>query len=202
MKNIIAIDLGINNLLTVVSNIKEPYIIDGKKIKYLNDQYNNGKIEYKKRNDTLDDYINKATNYIIKDALDNKIDVIIVGIVDTNKNTNNTYEEIPLNKIRKRLKRLAKMYNIDYVEQDESFTSKASFLDNDEIPNFNESERNEYNFSGKRIARGLYESKDGTMFNADVNAAYNIGRKYNPFFNSENIPRKFITTSPKRINVF
>lgn len=201
MKNIVAIDLGINNLLTVVSNIKESYIIDGKKIKYLNDQYNNGKIEYKKRNDTLDDYINKATNYIIKDALDNKIDVIVVGIVDTNKITN-TYEEIPLNKIRKRLKRLTKMYNIAYVEQDESFTSKASFLDNDEIPNFNESERNEYNFSGKRIERGLYESKDGIMFNADVNAAFNIGRKHNPSFNSKNILKKFITTSPKRINVF
>ncbi len=72
----------------------------------------------------------------------------------------------------------AAAYGISVVKQEESYTSKASFLDNDFIPTYTEGDDTAYKFSGKRIKRGLYRASDGTDINADVNGAYNILRKY------------------------
>ena len=66
---------------------------------------------------------------------------------------------------------------MNYVEQEESYTSKASFLDLDEIPIYDAKKSYTVNFSGKRIQRGLYRSKSGRLLNADVNGAANILRK-------------------------
>jgi transposase len=63
------------------------------------------------------------------------------------------------------------------IEQEESYTSKASAIDNDPIPTYNPSNTIKYTFSGKRVNRGLYESKEGLKVNADANGAWNIGRK-------------------------
>ena len=64
------------------------------------------------------------------------------------------------------------------MRQEESYTSKASFLNKDEIPTYDEHDKTLYEFSGKRIKRGLYRAGDGTVINADVNGACNILRKY------------------------
>ena len=63
------------------------------------------------------------------------------------------------------------------MKQEESYTSKASFFDQDDIPVYKEGNNKEYVFSGKRVKRGLYETKEGKRINADVNGAYNILRK-------------------------
>jgi len=73
----------------------------------------------------------------------------------------------------------AKLVGIQVVVQEESYTSKASFLDLDPIPTYGE-EENEPVFSGKRIKRGMYKSKHGVKINADVNGSYNIMRKVVP----------------------
>ena len=65
------------------------------------------------------------------------------------------------------------MKGIEVIEQEESYTSKASFLDEDEIPVYKDVQ-DKPQFSGKRISRGLYQSKDGRVLNADVNGSYNI----------------------------
>ncbi|WP_293062155.1 hypothetical protein [Okeania sp. SIO2B3] len=70
-------------------------------------------------------------------------------------------------------------YGLTYQEQEESYTSKASFLDNDEIPVLNADNPVKQSFSGRRIKRGLYRTRQGKLINADVNGAANIGVKSN-----------------------
>ena len=68
---------------------------------------------------------------------------------------------------------------IQLVEVEESYTSKASFLDNDTLPTWN-TKNKEYMFSGKRVKRGLYRTKENFLVNADINGAANILRKVFP----------------------
>jgi len=70
-------------------------------------------------------------------------------------------------------------YGITYLEQEESYTSKASFLDCDKIPVYNADNPSEYSFSGKRVKRDLYKTKQNKLINADCNGAANIGVKSN-----------------------
>jgi transposase len=77
----------------------------------------------------------------------------------------------------KRIIYLSELYGIKTKIINETYTSKASYIDNDEIP---KEYRNKTSFSGKRTKRGLYVSKAGIAINADLNAALNILRKCNP----------------------
>ena len=91
----------------------------------------------------------------------------------------------------------AESFNINVNIIEESYTSKSSFLDLDDIPTFKEGEK--YKFSGKRISRGLYKTKN-IIINADVNGSYNILRKFdNTLFKKEDI--KSLLTIPKIINL-
>ena len=87
-----------------------------------------------------------------------------------------------------------------YIEQEESYTSKASFLDLDELPVFNTDNPKKYEFSGKRITRGLYQSADGRIVNADLNGAANILRKSSQNFAFEELGRGLLA-SPLRIKL-
>ena len=87
-----------------------------------------------------------------------------------------------------------------YIEQEESYTSKASFLDLDEIPVYNPEHPYTDGFSGKRIKRGLYRSANSRVINADVNGACNILRKSKQNFNFEELCRGLLD-SPLRIRV-
>lgn len=75
------------------------------------------------------------------------------------------------------VRRACKLHDINFVKQEESYTSKASFFDKDVMPIYNDDNPKEYKFSGKRIKRGLYQIKDGKLLNADVNGALNILNK-------------------------
>jgi putative transposase len=76
----------------------------------------------------------------------------------------------------------AALVGIQVELQEESYTSKASFLDLDPIPTYQPNDEIEYPFSGKRIGRRnrLYRTKDGCVFCADINGSYNILRKRKP----------------------
>ena len=87
-----------------------------------------------------------------------------------------------------------------YLEQEESYTSKASLLDFDEIPVYQADSQEKYNFSGRRIYRGLYRSKEGKILNADINGAANILRKSKQNFNYEELCRGVLAT-PLRIRL-
>ncbi|SDL95422.1 Putative transposase DNA-binding domain-containing protein, partial [Kandleria vitulina] len=83
----------------------------------------------------------------------------------------------PYGQLRSKLEYLCKMNGIIFVKQEESYTSKSSFWDRDEIPAYNADNPREYQFSGKRIHRGQYKTASGKIINADVNGALNIMRK-------------------------
>lgn len=197
----LAIDIGINNLATCVTNEGKSFIIDGKRLKSINQWYNkqNSKLQSIKdkqkikgitnkqsniinnRNNAINDYINKTCRYIINYCLDNKIGNLIIGYNRTlqknsnlGRRNNQNFVNIPVGKIKKKLEYLCKLYGINFVEQEESYTSKASFFDNDIIPTYSEYNPVSYTFSGTRVKRGLYKTKTGYAFNADVNGALNI----------------------------
>ena len=202
--NALAIDLGINNLCTCVTNTGKSFIIDGKKLKSINQFFNkqNAKLQSikdkqnikkqtkqqyltsRKRKNRTDDYINKTCRYIINYCTINNIGTLVIGYnqsfqckVSLGKRNNQIFTQLPFGKIREKLEYLCKRYNINYILQEESYTSKASFFDNDDLPTYNMDNPQTYEFSGKRVKRGLYQTKNNYLFNADCNGALNILRK-------------------------
>jgi IS605 OrfB family transposase len=201
----LAIDLGINNLATAVSSDGKAFIIDGRKLKSINQWYNKelsrlqsikdkqhlGKKPTKRqkaitrgRNNKINDYMSKTARKIIDYCLLNNIGTLVVGYNETfqrssrmGKRNNQNFVHIPYGKLREKLEYLCELNGITFVKQEESYTSKASFWDKDNIPTYNADNPKQYVFSGKRIHRGLYRSSDGKLFNADVNGALNILRK-------------------------
>lgn len=202
--NALAVDLGVNNLCTCVTNTGKSFIIDGRKLKSINQFFNkyNAKLQsikdkqnikrltmqqyliFNKRKNRVNDYINKTCRYIINYCLSNDIGTLVIGYnqsfqnkTNLGKRNNQIFTQLPFGKIREKLEYLCKRYNINYILQEESYTSKASFFDNDELPIYNMDNPQEYEFSGKRVKRGLYRTKSGYQFNADCNGALNILRK-------------------------
>ena len=102
------------------------------------------------------------------------------------KTNNQNFVQLPFDRFRKMINYRAERVGILVIEHEESYTSKASFLDKDEIPvydpdNVDENgDRIRYSFSGRRVRRGLYKTSDGTIVNADLNGSANIMRKALP----------------------
>ena len=200
---VLAIDIGLENLATCVTNTGTSFIMDGRKLKSINHQWNKEiarlrSISMKqglkttvriqrittKRNNQISDAIKKSARYAVNYCIDNNIGTLIVGYnadfkrnSNLGKTNNQNLVQIPLGNLRQQLKFLCWKYDIEYIEQEESYTSKSSFLDKDELPEHKAEQHYEGKFSGKRIKRGLYQSKNGTILNADVNGAANILRK-------------------------
>lgn len=209
--NILGIDLGISNLMTLTSNKRGliPQVVNGRPLKSINQYYNKKLSEYKsqlpfrnneqlktsrkikrlttKRNLKVEDYLHKSSKYIVNFCLENKIGTIVIGknkqwktesnLGDKN---NQNFIQIPFNKLIFMIEYKARLKGITVIVREESYTSKASFLDLDKIPTYSKNSENEYKFSGKRIKRGMYKSKEGKKINADVNGSYNIIRKEFP----------------------
>ena len=226
-ENGLGIDLGIDNLCTCVSNNGASFIIDGRKLKSINQYYNKinvklqsikdkQKIEHitlrqkrisRKRNNRIEDYLSKAARIIINYCLNNDIGKIVLGYnEDFQRNSNigsinnQNFVNIPYGKLRDKLIYLCKLYGIELKLQEESYTSKASFFDGDEIPIYDKENQKEYIFSGKRIKRGLYQTSAGELINADCNGALNILRKSKVVDLSILYNRGELNT-PKRIRV-
>jgi len=203
--NALAIDLGINNLVTAVSSKGETFIIDGRRLKSINQWFNkeNSRLQSIKdkqhfgkkttnrqktiarnRNNRVNDYMSKAARKVIDYCIKNDIGTLVVGYNETfqreaniGRVSNQSFVSIPYGKLREKLEYLCELNGITYVKQEESYTSKASFWDKDDIPVYNEDNPKSYVFSGKRVYRGLYKCSDGRTLNADINGALNILRK-------------------------
>lgn len=203
--NALAIDLGINNLVTAVSSKGKSFIIDGKRLKSINQWYNkqNARLQSIKdkqhigrkptnrqkaiardRNNKVNDYMNKTARIIIDYCINNDIGTLVIGYNETfqknsnmGKVNNQTFVNIPYGQLRFKLEYLCELNGIAFVKQEESYTSKASFWDKDVIPLYNADNPQKYHFSGKRVKRGLYRTANGKLLNADVNGALNILRK-------------------------
>lgn len=203
-----AIDLGVNNLATVTSNIPEikPIIINGRPLKSINQFYNKelskkksvleirnkkkssksiNKLSLKRKN-KIDNYLHKASKTIVKTCVNNQINTLIIGKndnwkrgVDMNKQNNQNFVSIPHSRFIEMLSYKCEKQGISIILQEESYTSKASFLNLDYIPTYGDSQVKK--FSGYRYRRGLYKIRGKKEFiNADVNGSYNILRKAIP----------------------
>ena len=202
----LSIDVGINNLATCVTSEGRSFILDGKKLKSINQWYNknNSRLQSikdkqhisvktkqqssieRKRNNRINDYISKCARHIINYCLDNNIGNIVIGYNPTlqkqsnlGKRNNQTFVNIPFGRLKDKLGYLCDYYGINLIKQEESYTSKASFFDRDEIPVYNDDDPKKYVFSGSRVKRGLYKTSNGMCINADINGALNILKKSN-----------------------
>ena len=193
-----SIDLGLNNLVTLTGTNIKPTIINGKPLKSINQYYNKIVSKYKslldiinkqktskriqnisrKRKNKVIDYLHKASAYIVNQLVSNDISTLIVGYnknwkqdINIGKINNQNFVNIPYYIFVNMLKYKCKHNGINVIIQEESYTSKCSFIDKESIEKHD-------NYVGKRLYRGLFISKNGTKINADVNGSLNILRKY------------------------
>ena len=202
-QRVASIDLGLNNLATVVTNDGDnPILISGKKIKSINQYYNKMTSKQKsllpnntfasksldrlwlKRNNKISYEIHKITKFLANYFDERDVSKVIIGNnsgwkngINLGKRNNQNFVNIPYSKFINQLTYKCQLLGITVITREESYTSKASFLDYDEIPNYEDETKPK--FSGKRIKRGLYRSAK-RIINADVNGAYNIMVKENP----------------------
>lgn len=217
--NYLAIDLGIDNLATLTNSIgKSSIVINGRILKSINQFYNKKLAKLRshigrgtsnrikalnmKRNNIVETHFHRTSRYIINYCVENDISNIVIGRnkdwqrnSNMKKKTNQKFVSIPFEMLIYQLKYKAEDVGINMTVIEEQYTSKSSFVDNDSIP----TKFGDHQFSGKRIKRGLYKSKDGTLINADVNGSYNILRKCNPEFKYDGI--EGVSLHPIRVNI-
>ncbi len=199
--NVLGIDHGLINWLTCVSNVGTSFIVDGKHIKSMNRWYNkqvstikenkpqgfwNNKLAAitEKRNRQMRDGINKAARIVINHCLENNIGTVIFGwnkrqkdSINIGKKNNSEFVPIPTARLKDRIAQLCEEYGISFHEVNESYTSKSSFLDSDDLPIHGEKPK-DWKASGRRTKRGLYRTANNWYINADSNAAANVIRRF------------------------
>jgi putative transposase len=196
---IASIDIGLNNLATLTSNGSfAPLILNGKPLKSINQFYNKKKAKLQadlngkqktskriqalthKRNQKVKNYLHHSSRFVINQLVSNQISVLVVGKnnqwkqeITLGSRNNQNFVQIPHATFIDQLKYKAQLVGIRVVLQEESYTSKCSFLDGEAI-------QKHADYQGKRIKRGLFRSKNGTLLNADVNGSANILKKAFP----------------------
>jgi len=207
----VAIDLGVTNVAAITANREGfiPRLVNGRTLKAMNQWYNKRMKELKlclpkeerervtrqmeqitnKRNRQVNHYLHAASKRIIDFLVKEGVGTIIIGKnprwkqeVNNGRRNNQNFVAIPHARFIDMLTYKASLVGIQVEIQEESYTSKASFLDLDPIPTYKPNDEEEHSFSGKRIGRRnrLYRTKDGRIICADVNGSYNILRKRKP----------------------
>jgi putative transposase len=196
------VDLGLNNLAALSFNDKivKPIIINGKPLKSINQYYNKEKSRLQsilekrnknkqskrinklinKRNNKINDYLHKSSRYIINHLVSNNVNTLIIGNnkewkqeINIGKANNQNFVNIPHSTFIQMLEYKAKLVGINIIIREESYTSKCSFLDKEDVKKHDV-------YLGRRIKRGLFKSSNGRLINADLNGSYNIMRKAIP----------------------
>ena len=200
-----SLDIGVNNLAAITSNKVGfvPRIVNGRPMKSVNQYYNKRKADLQtkightgttnrmermttKRTRRIDHYLHTASKRIIDLLVAEGIGTLIIGKnpnwkqeAEMRKKDKQHFVQIPHARFVDMLCYKAKLVGIQVVLQEESYTSKASFLDSDAIPTYGK-EEGKPTFSGRRVERGLYKASGKRFLNADVNGSYNILRKASP----------------------
>ena len=206
----IGIDIGVNNLMAITSNQRDipTHLINGRPIKNINHYFNKmlakakSELEIKNKKKTsnkiqrlffkrrckIDDYLHKASRYLLDFCIENDIGEIIIGKnknwkqkINIGKRNNQTFVQIPFDKLIEMIQYKAEEVGINVILQEESYTSKCDHL-------ANESMEHHEKYLGKRIKRGLFKSSKGILLNADINGSIGILRKVigNDFINRLN----------------
>ena len=211
-----AIDIGINNLAALTSNKSGfiPVLVNGRPLKSLNQFYNKSKAKLQSllardrssskriqrltanRNNRVNSYLHSCSKWMINHLDKQGIGKLIIGnnrgwkqSVNLGSKTNQSFTALPHHRFIEMLMYKAELLGIEVIVTNEDYTSRASFLSLDPIPNYGEDEAKEVKFSGYRESRGIYKQKGvKTRINADVNASYNLMRKAIPeIFNRRGI---------------
>jgi putative transposase len=197
----VGIDIGLSNLAVVGGNKVSPCRINGKPLKSINQFYNKHLAKLKscqdvkknkninsnkimsltnKRNNKIKDYLHKASRKLVNHLVSNNVSKIVIGHnknwkqdINLGKVNNQKFVQIPFNMFIHMITYKAQLEGIEVIQREESYTSKCSFIDNEEICKHDE-------YKGKRIKRGLFKSSCGKLINADLNGALNILRKEIP----------------------
>ena len=224
-KRFALIDIGQNNLMTITSNVFHPIIYNGKPVKSVNQFYNKIKAKeqsrLKKQNNVywskklgkltlwrenqISNYFHKVTNHFVNYCVANNIDTVIIGRnqqwkdgINLGKKTNQNFTSIPFGQLYDLLKYKLELNGITYIETEESHTSKCSFIDKEEICHHD-------SYAGRRVRRGLFKSKEGYKYNADINGSLNILRKYltNQNAYSNKLHKELVAhmTNPRKLKV-
>ena len=194
VKKYCGVDFGLNNLMSCGFSDARPMLINGRPLKSINWHYNKKKAELQsllknkhtsnritnltiKRNNKVNDYLHKSSRLFINYLVSNDITDVVIGYnkewkqgINIGRVNNQNFVNIPYYKLLNMLTYKCELLGIMVHITEESYTSKCSFLDNEEICKHE-------GYKGKRIKRGLYKSSDGRLINADVNGALNILKK-------------------------
>lgn len=189
------IDIGLDNLASITSNHTnlKPVLINGRPLKSINQYYNKKRAQLsshlkekktsrrlekltQKRNNIVDDYLHKSSRYIIDLLLSHQIGTLVIGKndgwkqkINIGKKNNQNFVFLPHAEFIKKLQYKAVLAGIRVLIQEESYTSKCSFLDFEAI-------KKHKKYLGKRISRGIFKSKEGIKLNADTNASASVIR--------------------------
>ena len=228
---LMGIDLGVNNFATIVTTEGTPCIVDGRKLKnqiYLKCKkdahyrsiLNKQGLKTSKRLQNINqkfkniqnNLLNRTVLIIIEKCIEHDVGTIILGYnndfqykSNMGKKQNQIFSHIAFKQFKQKLETRCQLHEINLIIQEESYTSKSSFLDNDILPVYQEKKDDEgddveYEFKGTRIHRGLYKTETGKCINADVNAAANIIRKCKHKFDFERLC-KWLQATPSKIKL-
>lgn len=217
---VIGIDIGVNNLATVGNNARlQPFIINGRPLKSMNQYYNKVKAGLQsglktrhnknwsnklqkltqKRQNKIEDYMHSVSKFIIDYCIRNNFDTIVIGKndkwkqnIELGKRINQNFTQIPFESFIHKVQYKAENVGIKVILTEESYTSGTSFLDY-------ESPTKDYYDKSRRVARGLFKSNGGELINADLNGAYQIIKKVFPDAFADGI--EGVGLHPVRINV-
>ena len=189
-----SIDLGLDNLCTLASNVVQSIIINGKPLKSINHHYNKTKAKLQsklsknkhtskrinrltlRRNRKVKDYMHKVSRKIVEYMEANSLNTLFVGknvgwkdSINLGRKNNQNFVSIPYNMLIQMLEYKCKLAGINIVIVNEAYTSKCSFLDREKISKHD-------SYAGRRIRRGLFISNSGILINADINGSLNIMR--------------------------
>ena len=190
-----SIDLGLNNLATVSSNVEKPFIVNGKPLKSINQRWNKHQANLQsrltsnkrsskqielitnKRNNRVKDYLHKSSRKIVNFLVSKNISTLVIGYneewkqnISIGKINNQSFVSIPFRSFIQQLEYKCRLEGINVVLTEESYTSKCSFLDNEPLGKKD-------TYLGKRVKRGLYKTAKGRLINADLNGSLNILKK-------------------------
>ncbi|MEG4997859.1 transposase [Microcoleus sp. B4-D4] len=203
---IASIDLGLDNLVALTSNQPGfiPLLINGRPLKSINQFYNKRSSRLQSqlkanrkaspriqrltrcRHQKVDNYLHHASRLIVAILNTKQIGTLVIGKnaqwkteIALGSQTNQNFVSIPHSRLIEMLEYKARLVGIEVIVQEESYTSRSSFLGLDPIPVYGKTEK-EPVFTGGRIKRGLYKTSIGQLINSDINASYNILRKAIP----------------------
>jgi putative transposase len=230
----VGIDLGVNNFAAIASNKAGfvPRLVNGRQVKAWNQWYNKQIKELKKqlpkedrgrathrmeritnkRTRRIDHFLHTVSRQLIDFLVEEGIGTIIIGKNDgwkqeanQGRHNNQNFVCIPHARFIDMLTYKAKLVGITVEVTEESYTSKASFLDLDPMPVYGSEDKDEHVFSGKRVKRGLYRTSSGRIINSDVQGAYNMIRKRRPDAFAKGVvdavvvhPVRLARTNPKK----